>query len=172
MTSGDLKETGRSEVRWPVLEYPLGLVCIGLLAGLTLLTCLDVAGRYWFNAPVNGAYELTQMMLGALIFAALPMTTARGDHIEVDLLASAVGRAGRRLLHAFGHLVSALVLFVLSWRVWVHADRLSEDGAVTNSLALPLAPVGYFAALACALSGVIALLRIFGGRRRDERAGA
>ncbi|MEM7024676.1 MAG: TRAP transporter small permease, partial [Pseudomonadota bacterium] len=67
-------------------------------------------------------------------------------------------------LAAFGQLVAAVVLFVLCWRLWVHADRLAHDGGVTNSLALPLAPIGYFAALSCALSGLIALLRTFNRR--------
>ena len=50
------------------------------------LTCVDVVARYAFNSPVNGAYELTELLLASLIFLALPLTTAAGEHIEVELL--------------------------------------------------------------------------------------
>lgn len=143
------------------LEFPLGILSILLLAGLALLTCVDVVARYWFNSPVNGAYELTEMMLCALVFSALPMTTARGEHVEVDLFASMAGRHLRRFLYALGNAISALVLFALSWRLGVHGARLVEEGAVTNSLELPLGPLGYAAALSCCLSGLVALFRIF-----------
>ena len=158
------EEAGWRTGRWPALDYVLGTASILLLIGLTLLTCVDVVGRYGFNAPVNGAFELTQMMLAALIFAALPMTTAAGQHVEVEVLTSAMGSRGNRYLAALGQLVTAVVLFALCWRLWVYADRLAHDGAVTNSLALSLAPIGYLAALSCALSGLIALLLSFNRR--------
>ncbi|MDO5369539.1 TRAP transporter small permease subunit, partial [Paracoccus sp. (in: a-proteobacteria)] len=58
-------------------------------AGLTLLmvvvTCIDVVGRYLFNRPFGGAFEITQMSLAALVFVALPLTTRARAHVEVDL---------------------------------------------------------------------------------------
>ena len=40
-----------------------------------------------------------------------------------------------------------------------HAFGLAEDGAVTNALLIPLAPVGWFGAAAAVLSGIVALAR-------------
>ena len=50
------------------------------------LTCVDVIGRYFFVAPIFGAFELTEMMLAALIFAGLPLVTLRNEHVTVDVL--------------------------------------------------------------------------------------
>lgn len=160
MSVHDEKHIGRRLGRWPVLDYPLGIISALLLLGLTALTCVDVVARYWFNAPVNGAFELTQMMLAGLIFAALPMTTARGEHVEVDLFSIAAGRNAEIYFHLIGGVISAVVLFALGYSLWRHADRLLENGAVTNSLALPFAPAGYFAAVSCGLSGAIVLIRL------------
>ena len=145
----------------PALDYPLGAIAVLLMVGMTGLTCVDVVARYVFNSPVDGAFELTQLMLAALIFTALPMTTARGEHVDVELLSDAVGSRFAGLFATIAAVVSSAVLFVLCWRLWVHAERLAEDGAVTNSLGLPFAPVGYLAAASCALSGCIVLLRLF-----------
>lgn len=154
---------GKSEDR---LTRTLGLLCGLLLTSLIALTCTDVVTRYWFNAPVNGAFELTELLLAALIFAALPLTTAAGQHVEVDLLAGLASRPARRVMNGLAALVSGVVLAVIAWRLTLHGLRLFDDGAVTNSLALPLAPVAWLAALSCAASAVIALLRGF--RSSDE----
>ena len=143
------------------LSTALGLICGALLFALVALTCIDVVSRYWFNAPVDGAFELTELLLAALIFAALPLTTGAGAHVEVDLLAGITGPRLRRVLQALAAVISAAVLLILAWRLSLHGLRLFDDGAVTNSLTLPLAPVAWLAALSCGVSGVIALLRGF-----------
>ncbi len=151
-------ETAPASRLGAVLEVSLGTVSILLLAGLAILTCVDVVARYYFNSPVNGAFELTQMMLFAVIFAALPLTTLRNEHVDVELLTAIAGDRINRMCRALGNLVSAAVLFVLAWRLWAHGMQLGAGGAVTNSLELPLAPLGILAAFSCGLSGIAALI--------------
>jgi len=86
--------------------------------------------------------------------------TARQFKFDVDLFTMAAGKKAEIYFHIIGGVISATVLFALSWRLWVHADRLALHGAVTNSLTLPFAPVGYFAAISCGLSGVVVLIRL------------
>ena len=145
---------------WPVLENIMGALSILLLIGLTLLTCVDIVAR-WFDAPISGAFELTQLMLAGLIYSALPLTTKAREHVEVELLAVALGKVTDGLFHIVSHVISIAVLFVLAWRLWAHADRLARDGAVTNSLELPFAPIGYFASVSCVLSGVVVVVALF-----------
>ena len=158
MTSGQDKAASPAGLAGR-LATALGLICGFLLIALIALTCTDVVTCYWFNAPVDGAFELTELLLAALIFAALPLTTGAGAHVEVDLLAGHSGPQLRRAMQVLAAVVSGLVLALLAWRLALHGLRLFADGAVTNSLALPLAPIAWLAALSCAASGVIALLR-------------
>ena len=141
------------------LDLALGGCCTALLAGLVGLTVVDVIGRYWFNAPVSGAFELTQLMLGALVFAALPLTTLAGEHIEVDMAYGLAPAPIKALMRVLGAVVSFLALSAIAWRLASHAARLAEDGATTNALLIPLAPLGWFAAVLAALSAVLALVR-------------
>ncbi len=151
---------GRPRRGWPVLDLPLGVAAAFLLTLMTVLTTVDVLSRYFFNAPIDGAFEVTQLLLAALIFVALPLTTAAGEHVDVELLSGIAGPRVETLLQVLGCLISTLVLGVLAWRLWEQALRLAEDGAVTNSLGLPFAPIGYFAAVSCAVSAAIAAYRI------------
>lgn len=145
----------------PFLERSLGILAAVLLMVLVCVTCVDVIGRYFLNAPLNGAFEMTEVLLVALVFAALPLTTERREHVEVDLLAFAFGPKTNRFLIAFGGLFSAAVFFTFSWRLWIHSAKAASDGAVTNALSIPLAPFGYAAAIACFASALIAILRSF-----------
>ncbi len=153
-------EAGRAGAPLSLLDWLLGGCCALLLIALTAVTAVDVAGRYWFDAPLAGAFEITQMLLCSLIFAALPLTTRAGGHIEVDLLHAHFPRPLRVLSGLLACLLSAAVLAVIAWRLVEQALRLAEDGAVTNALSLPLAPVAWFAAALAALSAAMALLRL------------
>lgn len=143
----------------PLLERSLGLGAALILFALVLITCVDVVGRYFFDAPLSGAFELTEVLLAALVFAALPLTTERREHVEVDLVTGFLGPRARQLLSAFAGLFSAALLATLAWRLASHAMGSFEDGAVTNALEIPLAPFGFLAAFSCLVSAFIAFLR-------------
>ncbi|RLJ51978.1 TRAP-type C4-dicarboxylate transport system permease small subunit [Litoreibacter meonggei] len=142
-----------------IMQNSLGVAAGLLLFCLILVTCVDVVGRYFFSAPLSGAFEVTEIMLAALVFTALPLTTERREHIEVDLLNVGLSDKFQKLLSAFAGLFSAALLATLAWRLASHAASSFEDGAVTNALSIPLAPFGFLAAFSCMVSACIAFLR-------------
>ncbi|MBC9247421.1 TRAP transporter small permease [Paracoccus sp. 11-3] len=138
-------------------------VMAGIAALLILLmigvTCLDVVGRYLFNRPFGGAYELTQVLLAALVFVALPLTTADGGHVEVDLALHLFPRGVQRLMGRLAGVISAVALAYFTWRLAIIGLDQWHEGTRTSSLALPLAPLAFLAAASCALSAIIMLFR-------------
>ncbi|WP_068111307.1 TRAP transporter small permease [Tropicimonas marinistellae] len=135
----------------------LSALCGGLILAMVTVTVVDVVGRYVFNTPLPGAFELTQVLLADLVLAALPITTLKGSHVEVDLLSSVWSPRVDRIAIAFGAGVSATVLLALSWTVAMHGKNLFHDGAVTNDLALPVWPAAALGTLTFAVSALIAL---------------
>lgn len=142
-----------------LLQNTLGIGAALILFCLIGVTCVDVVGRYFFSAPLKGAFEITELLLAALVFMALPLTTERLEHIEVDLLNVVLGEKIKRLLAAFAGLFSAALLATFAWRLASHAANAAHDGATTNALTIPLAPFGYLAAASCLVSAFIAFLR-------------
>ena len=147
------------EKTWYFFRSVLGFATALVLLAMVALTVVDVVARYLFNSPVNGAFELTEMMLATVVFLALPLTTAAGEHIEVELLEGVKSRSFKQLMHWLSIGISAVVLLAISWRVWLHGLKLAGDGAVTNSLSLPLAPIGYLAAASCLISGLLFIFK-------------
>ena len=138
----------------------LNLFVALVLFALMTLRCVDVVGRYGFNAPVPGASELTGLGLALLIFGALPIVTAHSEHVSVSLLELIVGRHSRRLERTVLLITSLLALSLMAWRLWVKAINFAAYGDGTSYLNVPLAPFAYFMSVMTALAVIVIALQI------------
>ena len=149
--------TGLFRKIWLVAHRVLTVISITLLFSMMLLTCSDVVARYAFNSPIKGAFELTEILLASLIFAALPLTTKAGEHIKVEFLENIANTTMNTLLNRFSAFVMCVTFCIFSIELWKHAGKLGQRGTVTNSLEIPISGVGYFAAVSSALCALVAL---------------
>jgi TRAP-type C4-dicarboxylate transport system permease small subunit len=138
----------------------LKLIAAVLLFAMMLVTFVDVIGRYFFNHSLDGAYEITEVLLGLIVFAGLPIVTWRGEHVTVDLLTSRLSALPRRGLARFAAAATALVLGVLAWRLGAMARDLTSYGDATVFLGIPLGPVAGVMAALSAAGAVVALVRV------------
>lgn len=149
-----------AHTRWSkLLHATLGVAVAVLLLAMMTLTSVDVLGRYLFNNPLTGAFELTELMLAALIFLGLPLATERDEHITVDLTDAVLPHGVVKSQVMVMNWLSAVALAVLAWQLWLKAQSLAADGHITNTLEVPLAPFGYLMALSCGLTAVILLVQ-------------
>ena len=130
-----------------------------LILALIAVTCIDVFGRYLMNRPFGGAYELTQMLLAALVFAALPLTSADGGHVEVDLALHLFPLPVQRAMARIAGLASAVALAYFAWRLVRIGLTQAAEHTRSASLALPMAPLAFLAAASCAGSAVVMAAR-------------
>ena len=150
------------------LEVTLGVTSAVVLFLMMMVTAVDVAGRYLFNRPLNGGFEITEMMLAALIYCGLPLVSQRREHIVVDTFDPLMSRAVKRALDVFADAVCAATLGGLGWLIFKRAARVAEYADTTNVLRLPLAPVAYLMGAMIVLSAVIHLWLIFVPQSGDE----
>lgn len=147
--------------RW---EKPFELVLGGftalILAAIMLLTCIDVAGRYVFSMPVPGALEVTEIMMGALIFASLPLVTLRNQQVTIDLFEPFIPQFVKPALHVLIQLVAGVCMAVISWRLWVKGSQMIQQGDITAVLQITIWPLVYFMSVLAACTSVILLIMI------------
>jgi TRAP-type C4-dicarboxylate transport system permease small subunit len=149
------------------IEAALGLGTACVLFSMMVLTCVDVVGRYFFNSPVQGGLELTEMMLAATIFSAMPLVTLREEHVVIDLLDSFMPDWLLRVQHIAACLVGAFALSVLTWRLWVRGEQL-QTGETTAVLGIPVAPYAYGMSALMAFNIAILLVLAFRTPRRQS----
>ncbi len=156
--------------RWEKpFELLLGGAVALILAAIMLLTCADVAGRYVLSMPVPGALEVTELMMGALIFASLPLVTLRQQQVTIDLLDPFIPKGIKPVLHVLIQLTGGLCLAVISWRLWVKGGQMLQQGDTTAVLQLSIWPLVYFMSVLAAVTSVILLIMI---RHKDISGGA
>lgn len=68
------------------------LIAMAALAGLVLVTAVDVLGRVLFNAPLGFAYELIGILLGLAVYSGLIGVNQDNQHIRIDLFESAFAK--------------------------------------------------------------------------------
>ena len=141
------------------LDRVLGAAAALLLFGLMALTTADVIGRYIFNWPLRGAFEITELLLLALIFAGLPLASRADEHVTLDFIDMILSDSGRLLLRRLVDLVCGILVLGLAWRVWVKASKIAGYGDTTDVLRLPVAPFVYFMALMVAITAIVHLVK-------------
>ena len=137
----------------------LGVAASVVLLAMMLLTVVDVVARYRLKMPVRGAFEVTELMLVVLIFAGLPLVSFSDEHAVMDFVDRLLGPRGQRALQRVVHVVSAAFMFLLTWLMWLKADRIWAYRDATDVLRILYGPFVYFMALALALAGLIHLYK-------------
>lgn len=154
--------------RW--LDRALGLLAAVLLFGMMVLTFFDVVGRDAFSRPIPGAFEATEIMMGILIFAGLPLISARDGHVSVNLLDPLLGARARNLQYRVVSVVGAVIMVVLAYVLWDKANQLVAYGDATAYLHIPLAPVARLMSVFSAFTVVVFIANAVIGPRQAGRA--
>lgn len=146
--------TGRHSRRLRLFIAVIGAACLIAMMGLTVA---DVLGRYLMNAPVPGSTEVTELLLAAVVFLGLPAASIDNDHIAVDVLTSRLSGIRARMMEIGISILSAAVLAVVAWRIWIVGNQIAGYSGTTPTLKLPLAPVAYGSAVLCLVAAGVTL---------------
>lgn len=143
------------------LGLAVGCVAAVDIVLMTLVTVIDVAGRYLFNSPLVGADELTVFALAICVFVGLPLVVWRGGLIRVEVLHQILPAGIVRVMDGIANAVSAALLIFFAWRLALKAESLASYGDSTMFLHLKTAPLAYLMAAMCLVSGVLMFALIF-----------
>ncbi|MDR2771078.1 MAG: TRAP transporter small permease [Clostridiales Family XIII bacterium] len=144
-----------------------------LIFGMMALIFVDVTGRFLFNKPIFGSYEVVQMGMGLVVFYALPYAQYKKGLVRVDFIINYFPRLPRKILWVLGDVISTCVCYALAYACYLHASgTLVASGAKTSVLMMPLYPFYYVASVGLLLFALIltvdcvhSLLSVF---RKDE----
>ncbi|MFC1494265.1 TRAP transporter small permease [Thermodesulfobacteriota bacterium] len=121
------------------------------LFAMMCLTIVDVAGRYIFNKPILGAFELTEFMVLILIFSFLGYTQTKKSHISVDLFMMFFPEKLKIFIEIFNHLACLAIMILITWMGFEKAFEMINTGESSPNLALPSYPFVFFLVLGCAV---------------------
>jgi TRAP-type C4-dicarboxylate transport system permease small subunit len=109
---------------------------------LMLLTTADAGGRYLFNRPITGAYEITtNYLMIAAVFLALSFGYREGAYIRVTFLADRLPGRLKVFVNYFVQLVSVVYGGLLIIATSQQALRIIDSHTTLSSIDfIPLGP--------------------------------
>jgi hypothetical protein len=158
-----------------------------VLCLLVLIVCVSISGRElsdlayggalggvgeWLIArgigPILGDFELVEAGVAFAIFAFLPLTQLSGAHAKVDVFTSGLGEGFNRALATFWSVVMALIIVLITWRLFIGMQDKIGYGETTYLIQFPIW-WAYAASLGAAITASIvslycAAMRVTGQR--------
>ena len=132
-----------------------------LLIGVMGMTVVSVLGRYLFNAPVPGDYEITELAIGIAVFAFFPYCHITNANIVVELFTGKMPRRFRAALDAVHNVTFALVAGLITWRLYIGAMHKLDDGETTVFLGIPVHWAYFSSLLGAGLLTMVCVLLLF-----------
>jgi TRAP-type transport system small permease protein len=133
----------------------LAAIVLGLMALVSFVdVCLRALGR-----PITGAYELTALLVGLLIYSSLPGVTALDAHVRAGVFGAWLDRRPglTRLLRYFRNACNTCVFAGLALALASYAQKLAQAGDRAPFIEVPLAWVAGFGALMFIFSAYFAV---------------
>jgi TRAP-type C4-dicarboxylate transport system permease small subunit len=141
-------------------------VAVFAMAGLTFV---DVIGRYFFNAPIPGAFEIVGLILGIAMIGAFPLVTFQERHITVDLFDSFIRGRFRRARQVTVRLGTAAMAGFMAERLYAAAIDEWANDFVTENLEITRVPLLLVMAAICAFTAVGMIIITIRGLRQPVK---
>lgn len=139
------------------IQRAVSLLLVLMLSAMVALTFTDVVGRRLFNTPVFGANDITEHLMAVIIFAGLPLLTARRGHLSIDLFDHWLLQPRWRLWHKAVDLLIAAVLGLIAWEYYLAIEEARTINEISPALMIPRAWMYTFIAITTALASLFAL---------------
>jgi len=141
------------------------------LSGVAILfmmavTSIDVIGRFFFNAPLTGAFEMTEITMAMVIFAGLSLAALAREHITVNLFESRIPKRVRRWQLVAGDVVCAAVVAVMAWRIFERGSALLASRETTLVLGVMRGHIAWAMAALCVVATLVFLYCAWRDARR------
>ncbi len=139
------------ELECVALSRRIAVVAVVGMLVLSLLTMIDIGLRFFFNSPITGLDEATQLIMAVIVSASLPIGIATRNHVAIDFFRRPIGPRWQKILEAIGGALVLGMMVVLALRFAAYSERLMARHDSSPIAQLPLPPFWW------AVTGLIAV---------------
>jgi TRAP-type C4-dicarboxylate transport system permease small subunit len=124
---------------WAFLDYiqdKMKIISAICLAGMVLLTCIDVVGRL-LNHPIFGAEEIVAILSTFVIALSLPYAHKEKCHIGVEILMRLFSLRTQAVVKFSTDILAFILFLIVTWRMTDYAHTMQKVGEVSMNLEFP-----------------------------------
>ena len=130
------------------------------LALMMFLTLFDVIGRA-FDHPIAVSVEVTELLMGMMIYLGVGYTTFLRGHIRVDIVIINLSARVQAILDFITGCVGLLVAVLISWRLMIQAISRYNNNDLTQIAEWPIWPYAFIMSVASLLMVTSLLLYLY-----------
>ena len=131
------------------------------LTAAGILTVVSVIGRYFFNTPIPGDFELVEMACAIAVFSFLPHCQLKKGNVLVDFFTYNSSARTKGILDSISAIIYSAITVLLTWRLWVGGLDFLATNEQTVILQIPRAYVFIFIMPCMALLVVVSFYTIW-----------
>lgn len=139
-------------------------ISMALIVGIMFFTTVDVVGRF-FDHPILGSYQISELILVWIICLAWPFTTGVRGHVRVEILISRLPQATQDIIGLFIHIMALGIFMLLVWQGIEMIKFSVEMRELVSIIDIPLypfqfaVPIGAFLTCLVLVAQFIKLMR-------------
>ena len=130
----------RSGIGKALRHWVTALALLGglVLVMLVLMSVASIVGRVLFSKPIQGDYELAQMMAAMAVSLFLPYCHIQRAHVMVDFFTAKANKRFKHWLDAFAGLVFTIVAGVFAKQLFIGMIDGQHSGETSMLLSVPI----------------------------------
>jgi TRAP-type C4-dicarboxylate transport system permease small subunit len=140
----------------------LGVLSAAALCLMMIVTVVDVGGRYLFNKPIYGSYELIGMLLVAAGPLGMALCQKDRNHIVVSLIVDKLSPRIQIIINSIALFLSLGTYTIITWQMFKLTVQywMRGRGGVSPDLGISLSYVSFVFAVGALLFTLVLLLHL------------
>lgn len=128
-----------------------------VLAVMMFFTAADVMGRYFFNRPILGSFEIQAFLMAIVVGFSLAICGVNKGHISVDIVLSLLPKRVRAVMDLISDLVSISFMVFVTWQTFHYMVILYQTHNVASTIPIPSWPFALASALGMTVFSLVLL---------------
>lgn len=109
-----------------------------LLLAIAAMTMVSIIGRFFFDLPIRGDFEMTKQGMGLVVASFIPYCILNGGNLIVDFFTSKASAGTQRFLDTVGAVFTGAGLLVFAWKATEAILDVRESNEVSGNIDLPV----------------------------------
>ena len=115
----------------------LRYLCMFILGIMLFLGTIDVMGRYLFNRPVQGTYEIFGVFLPCIVLLGLAYAQAERAHVSITMVVERLPLPVQRAFNILTTLIAMVMTVLIGWFGFELSLRFLNSGKLIDTIMVP-----------------------------------
>jgi len=127
---------------------------------LTLMMFLvfsDVMLRYFFNKPILGSFDVTELMMGVFIACCLAYCAIENGNVKTEVLVERLPVRAQEIIDTVTSFIGLIFFSLITWQSFIQAQSAFDSQVMSAVLHIPTFPFVAIVAFGCFLLTLVLL---------------